>query len=179
MDLRVFKTRNLIINAFLQVRTQKTLEKITVKEIADLARINKSTFYAHFKDIYDLSDTLENELVQQMVKTIPHAENIIEMPYEVTKEIYVAYQTRSEMFNTVFGDKRGDIFISKLEIEVKNMIFIKHPEMKGNIKANVLLTMFIQGFHHAYFENSIGNYDEIPDLLARVSVMIAQFILES
>ncbi|EKC69722.1 TetR family HTH transcriptional regulator [human gut metagenome] len=40
----------------------KPLEKITVKELCESARINKSTFYAHYKDIYDLSDAMEEEV---------------------------------------------------------------------------------------------------------------------
>ena len=45
MDLRVKKTRRSIINAFLMLRANKPLEKITVKELAELAMINKATFY--------------------------------------------------------------------------------------------------------------------------------------
>ena len=52
MDLRVKKTKNSIINAFLKLRAKKSLERITVKELSDLAEINKATFYLHYKDIY-------------------------------------------------------------------------------------------------------------------------------
>ena len=55
MDLRIQKTRNSIINAFLELRSRKPIEKITVTELAELAVINKATFYKHYKDIYDLS----------------------------------------------------------------------------------------------------------------------------
>ena len=47
MDLRTEKTESSIINAFIELRAKKPLEKITVKELCQLARINKSTFYAH------------------------------------------------------------------------------------------------------------------------------------
>lgn len=46
MDMRIEKTRRSIINAFLQLRAQKPLEKITVKELSALAEINKATMYA-------------------------------------------------------------------------------------------------------------------------------------
>ncbi|MBR3282470.1 MAG: TetR/AcrR family transcriptional regulator [Ruminococcus sp.] len=45
MDMRIEKTRRSIINAFLQLRAKKPLEKITVKELSALAEINKATFY--------------------------------------------------------------------------------------------------------------------------------------
>lgn len=44
MDLRVEKTEKAIKNAFIELRSQKPLEKITVKELCAEARINKSTF---------------------------------------------------------------------------------------------------------------------------------------
>ena len=57
MDMRIEKTRRSIINAFLQLRAQKPLEKITVKELSALAEINKATFYLHYRDIYELSES--------------------------------------------------------------------------------------------------------------------------
>ena len=54
MDLRITRTRNSIFSAFLELRSKKALERITVKELTEKAGISKQTFYLHFKDIYDL-----------------------------------------------------------------------------------------------------------------------------
>ena len=43
MDLRIEKTERGIKNAFIELRSRKPLEKITVKELCESARINKST----------------------------------------------------------------------------------------------------------------------------------------
>ena len=56
MDLRIERTRKCIKDAFIELRKSKPIEKITVKELAALASINKATFYSHYNDIYDLSD---------------------------------------------------------------------------------------------------------------------------
>ena len=45
MDLREKKTLRAIRTAFLQLRGQRPLEKITVKELCELAEISKATFY--------------------------------------------------------------------------------------------------------------------------------------
>ena len=63
MDLREKKTKRSIKKAFLQLRAQKPLEKITIKELSELAEISKATFYLHYKDIYDLSSQLQNEVI--------------------------------------------------------------------------------------------------------------------
>lgn len=52
-DRRVTKTKNSIFKTFLNLVVDKPIENITVKEICEHANINKSTFYLHFKDIYD------------------------------------------------------------------------------------------------------------------------------
>ena len=72
MDLRIEKTERGIKNAFIELRSRKPLEKITVKELCESARINKSTFYAHYKDIYDLSDAMEEEVVQYSASGISY-----------------------------------------------------------------------------------------------------------
>ena len=61
----------------MELRAQKPLEKIKVKELCDLACINKSTFYAHYQDIYALANAMEDEMVQAMRAT---AEIAVPMP---------------------------------------------------------------------------------------------------
>ena len=77
MDMRIEKTRRSIINAFLQLRAQKPLEKITVKELSALAEINKATFYLHYRDIYELSESLDRDVVRSVLHGIVHPEIIL------------------------------------------------------------------------------------------------------
>ena len=70
MDLRIEKTKKAIRNAFIELRTKKPLEKITVKELCALACINKSTFYSHYEDIYALSEAMEQETVASIISGI-------------------------------------------------------------------------------------------------------------
>ena len=72
MDIRIEKTRQSIINAFIELRSHKELERITIKELCEKAQINKSTFYAHYQDIYHLSDTLETEVVVSIMENLTH-----------------------------------------------------------------------------------------------------------
>ena len=78
MDLRTKKTRQSIFNAFLELRARCPLEKITVKELCAKAVIHKSTFYAHYQDLYDLADTLETEVVDQVLDSKNTDENWLE-----------------------------------------------------------------------------------------------------
>ena len=73
MDMRVKKTKRSIINAFLELRSKMPLEKIRINELCRIAEINKSTFYAHYQDIYQLSEEVEQEVLQSYLN-IPHPE---------------------------------------------------------------------------------------------------------
>jgi AcrR family transcriptional regulator len=56
LDLRVKRTRGLILNAFESLITEKGFEAIAVQDVTDKAQINRATFYAHFADKYALLD---------------------------------------------------------------------------------------------------------------------------
>ena len=52
------KTEQMIIDAFLKLVEEKTLDKITIQDIADGCGINRNTFYYHFDDIYSLIEQI-------------------------------------------------------------------------------------------------------------------------
>ena len=62
-DRRTAKTRKAIIEALAELLTEKELRAVTVKEITDIADINRGTFYKHYLDVYDLYDKMEQEIL--------------------------------------------------------------------------------------------------------------------
>ena len=59
MDIRIARTDRAIEQAFMELREKNPLEKIKIKDLCAMACINKSTFYAHYEDIYALANALE------------------------------------------------------------------------------------------------------------------------
>ena len=57
LDLRVKRSRKNLIDALLALMQEQPFQKITVQDITEQAMVNRSTFYAHFKDKYDLFST--------------------------------------------------------------------------------------------------------------------------
>ena len=53
--------------AMLEIMKDTDFEKITIKKICEKARVNRSTFYAHFTDIYDMLDKMEVELRRELL----------------------------------------------------------------------------------------------------------------
>ena len=88
MDLRIKKTKRAIRSAFYELIREKPLEKITVREIAERAEINKTTFYAHYETVYDLVDQLEQEAVAEVISQLNTAQGLLSSPRAFVKEIY-------------------------------------------------------------------------------------------
>ena len=54
MDRRVRKTRAQLRAGLARLMQQKNIKEITVKELVDEIDINRSTFYLHYTDIYQI-----------------------------------------------------------------------------------------------------------------------------
>lgn len=68
-------TDEAIIRAAFQcmVMRGKPVSKITVREICETAGINRSTFYAHYMDVYDLFDKVEIHMAEMCQERIRNA----------------------------------------------------------------------------------------------------------
>ncbi|MBV7273182.1 TetR/AcrR family transcriptional regulator [Clostridiaceae bacterium UIB06] len=72
-DSQVTKTHNLIQEAFLSLANEKSFEDITVKDISKRASVNRSTFYAHFEDKYNLLDSFITDKFMTIVSSRIHS----------------------------------------------------------------------------------------------------------
>ncbi len=65
------RSRRSIRNAFAElIDEKKDINKITIKEIVERADISKSTFYAHYSDIYAVFEEFENEITDSLSKAL-------------------------------------------------------------------------------------------------------------
>ncbi len=68
LDPRVKRTRQLLQKAMEELLREKGFSDISVQDITARAEVNRATFYAHFKDKYDLLDAIVREMFQNMLK---------------------------------------------------------------------------------------------------------------
>ena len=59
-------SRQRIETAFVRLLQERELHKITVTELCSLADVNRTTFYANYLDIYDLADTVQKRLEEEV-----------------------------------------------------------------------------------------------------------------
>ncbi len=153
MDLRERKTRRAIKDAFLQLRAKKPLERITIKELSDLAEISKATFYLHYKDIYDLSEHLQSEVVQDIMGAVlPDDADFLDME-QTAKKLYAAFCSHQHLIDILFSGNQASALPGSIECGLKDRICAARPELKGDAVFHVLLSYQIQGGFHAFMEN--------------------------
>lgn len=166
MDKRIEKTKKAIREAFMELRTQKPLEKISVKELCEIAYINKSTFYSHYEDIYALSDALEREMVLSIISSIPKdLDYTFSNPELFTREVTIAFAKHLPQIKTIFSGKNQTHLASHLEVIIKKLIYAKYPEYENDIEKNILLSYCIHGAYNASLSNPTADTDTIIRVL--------------
>ena len=63
-------TRKAIMEAFWTIYQTTPIDKISVKAIADVAHIHRSTFYRYCTDIYQVLNELEQEVMEEISLTL-------------------------------------------------------------------------------------------------------------
>ena len=63
-DRRVVRTQRAIRNALAQLLVEKDVEKVSIKEIAERADVDRKTVYNYYNSVYDILAELENDWVE-------------------------------------------------------------------------------------------------------------------
>lgn len=177
MDLRIERTRKCIKDAFIELRKSKPIEKITVKELAALASINKATFYSHYNDIYDLSEQLENETIFSILNNIPHIDSLVTDSAIAIQELTEALSAQKPFTDILFSGSRSGLYAPKLEAGIKAQIFNQYPEFKNDFRWNMILTFLTQGGLYSSLTYLPVNPTEAQKLLCELNVLIKDHFL--
>ncbi len=104
-DGRVKRTKKLIRKGLVDLAQTKRINKITVKELTDYIEINRGTFYLHYKDIFDLVDSLENELYDDFDKKLSSftPETLLTTPVDVCEALCSHFFEHKDLYSTFIG----------------------------------------------------------------------------
>ena len=163
MDLRKKKTQRAIINAFLQLRSQKPLEKITVRELSDIAEINKATFYLHYH-------------VQNCLDSIENPSDILKNTKLFVRELGTAFVVNEQLIKTLFEGSRSSSFVALLEEGLKNIIASEYPDFEMNTEDEMMITYMIYGGYYTYFKYCDYGIESVLKTMEKLSENISRLI---
>lgn len=140
MDQRVRVTRNLLKNALVQLMQKQHISKISVRELCDVAGINRSTFYVHYTDPYDLLKNVEQEVLDNLNIYLGRQEFDYSrpIPVHVLTRILDYFKEDAELFRALLSEN-CDFAFQKDLLELAQVISAQltqslDPKTKDYIK---------------------------------------------
>ena len=157
-DLRVYKTKKAIREAFLELRKTKPLEKIKVSDVCDLAMCIRATFYRYYQDIYDLNNQLEDEAINRLVSTFEDKEALLFKTESYLKALYISLEQNYDYYYTLFHDRKD---VLTIKIEKQTLEFYK-TRYATNMEEEILISFIIHGILYTIDEYLFIHEKEHP-----------------
>lgn len=121
-DRRVRRTRELLTRGLMQLMEEKDIRDITVRELSDLADINRGTFYLHYRDVYDLLASIEDELFSEFNLILNRhlgSELQQESLLSTFEDIFSFLEKHREVARVMMGPHGDSAFVTRLKNLVK------------------------------------------------------------
>ena len=114
-DRRVRRTRTQLQNALVELLQEKPVQGITVRELAERADVNRGTFYAHYKDIYDMVEQMENQLLGEFEALLDHypPDSLAKDLYPLLSDVFYFVEKNRDLFPTFLGWQTADRFLRR------------------------------------------------------------------
>lgn len=147
-DRRIRYTRYALQNALIVCMQQKPFNRITVREICETADINRSTFYMHYKDIYELLDEIEEQVYQEIDAIFPKNRRL----YTIWNSYWTMCRRIKRCLNACSNREAALPFPVSLRFCTLTMgnIYGDMPEMDFLRKMNISMNSSILGFWAFY-----------------------------
>ena len=121
----VLRTQNMLRTGLIELMKEKKVQQITVKELTDYVNLNRGTFYLHYKDILDLLEHLENEMIENFEEILSayQANELREGPFPLLTDIFHLIGENADFACMVLGDRKDWNFVNKLACLLKEKCF--------------------------------------------------------
>lgn len=115
-DRRVRYTRQALTAALVQLMQEKHISKISVKALCELADVNRSTFYAHFSDQFDLLYFVQREVIDSLKAYLGsrNFEGDAETSVQSLYNILEYAKNNAELFKVLLGENGDSTFHQEL-----------------------------------------------------------------
>lgn len=181
-DLRVRKTKKSLYEALLSIMKDKSFEEVKVSDICEVAMTNRSTFYDHFTDKYELFDSLikdlEVELITKLEKNISY-NNSKEYYMNMIKLLFDHISENTDIYFSIINKNRNSIIMdmvyNTLIKDVKEHLI--KSDIDNIIPVEVVSSFYVSGVINVcmdYFKNS-SKYNK-DDILKYLNLLIPDTI---
>ncbi|WP_307723651.1 TetR/AcrR family transcriptional regulator [Tenuibacillus multivorans] len=118
LDRRKKYTRKVLKESLISIMNEKPVSSITVKEICEIADINRSTFYTHYADQYDLLDKIEEEIAEDINQYLSSHSFIIEEESLQMSQRLLEYIAKNKWMIQTLLSEHGDPTFEKRLMDI-------------------------------------------------------------
>lgn len=185
-DLRYIKTERAIREAFFALLEEGEFEKITVKDITERALINRNTFYLHYKDKFDLINSILVGFIQDLSAKALEVIDASTQPDKATFDryfvtIFVNANKVKKRYRIIFKDRNIEPY---LDISAVTDVIKQHIEANkylNHLQSSIAKNFLAFGFFGALNEYCTNDYttEETSRLIAAMSASISNIVQRS
>lgn len=116
-ERRYRRTEAAILDGLTTLLQKKSIKEITVRELADLVDINRSTFYLHYTDIYDLLEKTEHRLLDQLTVAAEKWDNAYSQDhfFQFLEEAFMILAENAPLCSALMGPNGDIAFLRTIE----------------------------------------------------------------
>lgn len=147
------QTQKFIMNTFMQLLENESLDKITVRDIVEECEINRNTFYYHYSDIYDLLDDVFRVEAEKFLEQDVDENTTFGEEYARAAQFVLKYK---KAILHIYDSKKRDVLVNYLDTLVFSFIsrFVKKESEGYKLPEEDI--DYITGFYtHAIVGNTI------------------------
>lgn len=134
-----------ITYALFEIMETKSFEKITVQNILDEARINRSTFYQHFSDKYEILERAQETIVSEMIDMITVTTKENDMSLETINMLLYEYiVSKKEIILRLFSIKTEEFNLKEKMIDLYTQQLIKDSKTLSKAEARLTAVMIVE-----------------------------------
>lgn len=184
------RTEASLRRALLDTMAQKPLNSITVQELIDRANVCRTTFYAHYHDIYDLLDSIENTILKEISHSLEALDSVpvrVEGEYPTilsVVRIYAKYPDEIRLLNSSNGDPN---FTLKLQAKIYHITRRLRESKDGSffseerhrLYSSYVIPGGISVLNQLLSENRPWNVEAIGHVLCEMAEMGERLFLDS
>lgn len=155
-DKRVIRTKKAIKAALFRIMEDKDISSITISELSRQANVNRRTFYMHYRNITDILDEIESDLVEALSRLVKQFDTA-----DFRKSTYDLFIGLNELitvefdyyFHLVRVDTRG-MLMSRLKSVIKAATdqLLERVSSGDSVSSRVASSFVVGGFFNTYLE---------------------------
>lgn len=138
LDRRVQYTKRSLTNALIDLMQDDHISKISVKSLCEAANVNRSTFYAHFDNQYDLLEHVEAEALDDLRARLLADD---EPPTRNVVKILEYAQENSDLFLLLLNE--GNDNFQQQIMELAHLVDIQMSGQQGIVATDDLEYMYL------------------------------------